>query len=230
MSATFSSTLNQVAYLKIPENDEIRRASDALAQASLTAQNRGQLTQALTWLIAKHAAIVTRDLRNGREMELPAPDLLKTGLVFNADGRSLYFLGARESEPDRTDIYVISENAPKPVLVVDAGGLKSAPVVDPAGKVLIYVDPGAESAAASRGTGGGKGWRGGKGRRGGRGRRRRAGQAGGGRGGRTQRRPPSRSSIIATRKVSTVVGARAVAVGGRRNADLHRARRVRSTA
>ena len=27
VSATFSSTLNQVAYLKIPENDEIRRAS-----------------------------------------------------------------------------------------------------------------------------------------------------------------------------------------------------------
>jgi hypothetical protein len=141
VSATFSSTLNQVAYLKIPDNDEIRRASDAIAQASLTAQNRGQLTQALAWLVAKHAAIVVRDLGNGREMELPAPDLLKTGLVFNADGRQLYFLGARESEPDRTDIYEISENAPKPVLAVDAGGLKSAPTIDPAGQVLIYIVP-----------------------------------------------------------------------------------------
>ena len=68
----------------------------ALEQASLTAQNRNQLTQTLTWLIARHSAIVVRDLRNGREMELPAPELLKTGLVFNADGRELYFLGARE--------------------------------------------------------------------------------------------------------------------------------------
>ena len=74
-------------------------------------------------------------------MELPAPDLVKTGLMFNADGRQLYFLGATESEPDRTDIYAISENAPKPVLAVDAGGLKSAPIVDPAGKVLIYIVP-----------------------------------------------------------------------------------------
>ena len=80
-------------------------------QASLTAQNRNQLTQTLTWLVAKHAAIVVRDLGTGREMELPTPDLLKTGLAFSADGRLLYFLGAKESEPDRTDVYVISEGS-----------------------------------------------------------------------------------------------------------------------
>src|SRR5262249_39959732 len=134
-------SLAQVAYLKIPDNEEIRRASDALAAASLTAQNRGQLTQMLTWLIAKHAAIVVRDLTSGREMELPATDLIKTGLTFNADGRLLYFLGGKDSEPERTDIYVISELAPKPVLVVDASGLKSAPVVDSAGRVLLYAVP-----------------------------------------------------------------------------------------
>ena len=52
-----------------------------------------------------------------------APELVKTGLVFNADGRELYFLGAQESQPDRTDIYVISENAPKPVLVEEGENL-----------------------------------------------------------------------------------------------------------
>src|SRR4051794_15544726 len=141
VSATFSSMLNEVAYLRIPDNDEIRRAAAAIAQASLTAQNRSQLTQTLAWLIAKHSTIVTRDLANGREMELPAPDLLKTALTFSADGRQLYFLGANESDPERTDIYVISESAPKPVLAVDAGGLKSAPIIDPAGKVLLYTVP-----------------------------------------------------------------------------------------
>jgi len=142
VSATFSPSLGRVAYLKIPEgNEEIRRASDALAAAALTAQNRGQLTQTLAWLIAKHAAIVVRDLGSGREMELPAPDLVKTGLTFRADGRVLYFLGARESDPDRTDVFEISELAPKPVLVVNAGGLKNAPMVDPAGRVVIYTVP-----------------------------------------------------------------------------------------
>jgi hypothetical protein len=141
VSATFSTSLPQVAYLKIPDHDEIRAASEALQKASLTAQNRNQLTQMLTWLIAKHSAIVVRDLNTGREMGLPAPDLLKTGLTFSADGRLLYFLGGTEAEPDRTDIYVISENEPRPIVLADAGGVKSAPVVDPNGAVLLYTIP-----------------------------------------------------------------------------------------
>ena len=141
VSATFSPLMAQVAYLRIPDHEEIRRASEALAAASLTARNRNQLTQTLTWLIAKHAAIVVRDLGTGREMELPASDLLKTGLTFSADGRLLYFLGGTESEPDRTDVYVISESAPRPAIVAQADGLKGAPIVDPSGRVLLYVIP-----------------------------------------------------------------------------------------
>jgi len=203
VSATLSSTLNQVAYLRIPDNDEIRRASDAIAQASLTAQNRTQLTQMLAWLIAKHAAIVVRDLGNGREMELPAPDLLKTGLAFGADGRQLYFLGARESEPDRTDIYTISENAPKPVLVADVGGLKSAPIVDPAGKVLLYLVPSQnplrrpEPQGAGRAGGAGQGQAGAAGQ---------PGQGGGGRGGQGNASTAFAIVDIATRKVTRIAG------------------------
>ena len=141
VSATFSTSLPQVAYLKIPDHDEIRAASSALEKASLTAPTRSQLTQMLAWLIAKHSAIVVRDLNTGREMSLPTPDLLKTGLTFSADGRFLYFLGGRETEPERTDIYVISENEPRPVLVGDAPGLKGAPAIDPRGAVLISIVP-----------------------------------------------------------------------------------------
>src|SRR5262249_42953558 len=165
VGATFSSTLPLVAYLKIPDHDEIRRASDALDAASLTAQNRGQLTQTLTWLIAKYSAIVVRDLETGREMQLPTPDLLKSGLVFSADGRVLYFLGATEGDPNRTDVYQISELAPKPVIVASVGGLKGAPIVDPAGHALLYIVPAqsplrrpAESGGSGRsGTSGGAG-------------------------------------------------------------------------
>jgi hypothetical protein len=141
VSATFSPLMAQVAYLRIPDHDEIRRASEALAAASLTARNRTRLAQTLTWLIAKHSAIVVRDLGTGREMELPAPDLLKTGLTFSADGRLLYFLGGTESDPDRTDVYVISEGAPRPAIVAPAEGLKGVPIVDPSGRVLVYVIP-----------------------------------------------------------------------------------------
>src|SRR6185295_1537472 len=116
-------------YFRIPDHDEICRAADALEKASLTAQNRNQLTGTLAYLIAKHAAIVVRDLENGREMELPAPDLVKTTLTFSADGRLLYFLGGKETEPDRTDVYVISEGAPRPAIAADAEGLKGPPIV-----------------------------------------------------------------------------------------------------
>lgn len=74
-------------------------------------------------------------------MELPTPDVLKTGLTFSADGRSLYFLGGKKGEPERTDLYVISESAPRPALAAEAAGLKSVPMVDPSGAVLLHTVP-----------------------------------------------------------------------------------------
>jgi hypothetical protein len=214
VSATFSASLPQVAYLKIPDHDEIRAASEALEKASLTAQNRNQLVQTLAWLVAKYAAVVVHDLNNGREMSLPTPDLLKTGLTFSADGRLLYFLGGREEEPDRTDIYVISENEPRPVIVADVPGLKSAPVVDPAGAVLLYTiptlnplrKPPAGGRAAGEGTAGAAGQAGGAGRAGGAGA---TGEAAESRGGGAGGNQPARFAIVAlkTRRVTVVNGA-----------------------
>jgi hypothetical protein len=215
VSATFSSSLPQVAYLKIPDHDEIRAASEALEKASLTAQNRNLLTQTLTWLIAKHSAVVVRDLNTGREMSLPTPDLLKTGLTFSADGRFLYFLGGKEAEPDRTDIYVISENEPRPVVAADAAGLKSAPVIDPAGAVLLYTipvqNPLRRPPPGGRGTGGaGEADR--TGAAGQAGTAAQAGQPGetaGGRAGGAGGNQPARFAIVAlkTRKVTVMNGA-----------------------
>jgi len=207
VSATFSSSLPQVAYLKIPDHDEIRAASQALEKASLTAQNRNQLIQTLTWLIAKHAAIVVRDLNTGREMSLPTPDLLKTGLTFSADGRFLYFLGGREAEVDRTDIYVISENEPRPIVIADAPGLKSAPIIDPTGAVLLYTIPAVSPLRQPAGGRGGEAGRaGGAGQAGGAGRAGGAGPEGRAGGGENQ---PPRFAIVAlkTRKVTVMNGA-----------------------
>jgi hypothetical protein len=137
VSATFSPLMAQVAS-RIPATRRSARV-EALAAASLTAGTT-RLAQTVT-AHREHSAIVVRDLGTGREMELPAPDLLKTGLTFSADGRLLYFLGGTESEPDRTDIYVISEGAPRPAIVAPAGGLKGVPIVDSSGRVLVYVIP-----------------------------------------------------------------------------------------
>ena len=213
--ATFSTSLPRVAYLKIPDDDEIRRASDALAAASLTAQNRGQLTQMLTWLIEKQSAIVVRDLTTRREMELPAPDLIKTGLTFDADGRLLYFLGGKESEPERTDIYVISELAPRPVPVVDVSGLKSPPIVDPAGRVLLFTvptqNPLRRPAEPGTGRAGPAGRPGGEGARG---FQPSETATGTGRGDASGAPPPSFAIVdLVSRRVTTVVGSAPVLSG-----------------
>ena len=221
VSATFSPLMAQVAYFRIPNHEEIRRASEAIAAASPTARNRNQLTQMLTWLIARHAAIVVRDLVTGREMELPAPDLLKTGLVFSADGRLLYFLGSAESETDRTDVYVISEGAPRPAIVAQADGLKGAPIVDPSGKFLLYVIPTASPFLRPVATPDGAGRAGGPGRAG------VAGGAGGAgeaeapeqelvsaAGARTARQPAKFAIVdLAARKVAVVAGTAPVLSG-----------------
>jgi hypothetical protein len=112
----------------------------------------------------------------------------------------LYFLGAKEGEPDRTDVYVISENEPRPVLVADASGLKSAPIVDPSGATLLYVIP-SQSPLRRPQVPGQAGQSAGSGQ---------AGQAGGaGRGGGPGANQPAMFAIVdlKTGTVSTVVGA-----------------------
>ena len=156
-------------------------------------------------------------------MELPAPDLLKTGLTFSADGRQLFFLGAKESEPDRTDIYAISENAPKPVLAADAGGLKSAPIVDPAGQgAALHRSRRRVRCGEPRRRRRPVGRRQGQDAAGG------AGRAAGRSGWRERgRRRSLRIVDIATRKVTTVVGSAPSLSADGQTLDLRRARRAR---
>jgi peptidase M28-like protein len=141
VSATFTRDGSKVAYLRIGDTDDIRKASEAIASASLTDRRRTAKVQMLTWLIARDSVIVTRDLASGHEIELPTPVMLKTALAYGGDDRTLFFLGTREGSDTRTDIYSISEIADGPTLAVDAGGLKGAPLVDPGGAALVYAVP-----------------------------------------------------------------------------------------
>lgn len=183
VSATFASAGSRVAYLKLGAHDDLLAAIKAIDAAPLAGQNRNQLVQALNYQILKHTSIVIRDLATGRETEVTAPDLMKAGLVYAADGRTLYFHGGREEDTTRSDIYALAEGAAQPALVADAPGLKGSPVVDPSGAVLLYVVPvqppfrrpqppaqgagaeagrgdQAEQGRSGRGTGGGRGGQG----------------------------------------------------------------------
>ncbi|HEX7139497.1 MAG TPA: hypothetical protein VF219_16710, partial [Vicinamibacterales bacterium] len=141
VSATFTRDGSKVAYLRISDTEDIRKASDAIASATLADRRRTAKVQVLTWLIARDSVIVTRDLASGHEIELPTPVMLKTALTYAGDDRTLFFLGTREGNDTRTDIYSISETADGPTLAVDAGGLKASPLVDRGGAALVYVIP-----------------------------------------------------------------------------------------
>jgi Tol biopolymer transport system component len=140
VSATFSPNGSSVAYLKSGAGDALAAAVKAVDEAPLAAQNRNALIQALAWEVLRSSTIAIRDLNSGSERETATPGLLKTGLTYGPDGRTLYFLGGREGEDDRNDIYSVVEGG-APVRVGDAPGLKGVPTIDSSGAVLLYTVP-----------------------------------------------------------------------------------------
>jgi Peptidase family M28/WD40-like Beta Propeller Repeat len=142
VSATFSSSSPTVAYLTIADNDEVRAAAKAVDDTGLAGQNRNIVVQTLEWQITRNVTIVARDLNTGQEKEIPAPGLQKTALAYAADGRTLYFLGAREGDDEQNDFYSVADGR-APARLGDSPGLKTGALIDPTGTVLIYTVPGA---------------------------------------------------------------------------------------
>jgi hypothetical protein len=138
ISATFSPTAPTVAYLKLVDSPELAAAARALDDAPLAVQNRNALIQALNHQVLRGTSIVLRDLNTQQERELPAPGLLKSSLVFAADGKRLFFLGGAETDETRNDIYSIADGMP-PTRVGDGEGLHGAPIVAASGASLLYV-------------------------------------------------------------------------------------------
>jgi hypothetical protein len=141
VSATFSFDGRSAAYLRLGDAPDLAAAVRALDEAPLADQNRGRLIQALNYQVQRNATITVRNLATGEERPLDAPPgLLKTGLAFGADNRTVYFLGADENDPLKNDIYSVAEGrAPTPVSTAE--GLKGVPTVDPTGAVLLYTVP-----------------------------------------------------------------------------------------
>lgn len=140
VSATFSFDGRSVAYLKLGDAPDLTTAVKALDEAPLAGQNRGALIQALNFQVQRNATIVVRNLSTGEERQLDAPGLLKTGLAFATDNRTVFLLGADENDALRNDIYSVADGR-GPARVGTADGLKGVPTVDPTGAVLLYTVP-----------------------------------------------------------------------------------------
>lgn len=139
-AAAFSPDGSRVAYLKLVAADEVAQAQKAFDALAANSPQRPAAQARLNWLRLKYSAVTARDLASGLETEFRTDGLLKAAVAWSADGQYVYFVGAREDDLSRNDIYAASATG-APVLLTDADGYKSAPVVDPAGTYLLYTVP-----------------------------------------------------------------------------------------
>ncbi len=130
--AVLSPASKRVAYLKLKPNEELNKAQATLDGATGVARFAAQ--QTVNYLQAKHAMIVLRDLATQQEQELDTAGLLKTTLAFGADDETIYFVGGRDGETRRNDIYAVTTGS-QPVVVTDADGFKATPIV--AGRAML---------------------------------------------------------------------------------------------
>jgi Tol biopolymer transport system component len=129
------------AYLKIPETAELaklRKEIDVFGGQS--APDRQGLTnkqRELAYLEAKTSQIVLLDLGTKKETVMKTEGFLKSGLAFAADGKDVYFTGAKETDETSNEIYAVS--AKVGVRPVSAGpGFKANPAAVPGGKFILY--------------------------------------------------------------------------------------------
>lgn len=148
------------------------------------------------WEQMRDSTIVIRDLDSGQDREIKTPGLLKSSIAWHPDGRTLYFLGGREADESRNDIYAVNEAGEIKPVTTEAG-FKSAPTIDSTGRTLLYAV--APANVFRRPPAGGRGGRGG------------GGGGGGGRGGEGGQRPPSFGIVrLATGRTTVLVGSAAV--------------------
>jgi Tol biopolymer transport system component len=132
--AVLSPSGNRVAYLKLKPNDELSKAQATLDNAQGIARISAQ--QAVNYFQAKHAIIVLRDLATQKEQEIDTVGLLKTTLVFGADNATIYFVGGRDGDTTRNDIYAVSASS-QPIVVTEADGFKGAPILSASAKTMV---------------------------------------------------------------------------------------------
>ncbi len=157
----FSTFDHLFAYLQVKQSEEIARIRKELAElnASVTFDRTKifELQSQLALLEAKEAKIVLRDLQNGQERQFELGSLLKSDLVFSADGRKIFLVGSKPEETGANQIYSLSldgDDSSSLTPLTLGPGFKINPVALPGGRFLLYsnslTDPFGRQAQAPR--------------------------------------------------------------------------------
>jgi hypothetical protein len=137
----FSPVPNAAVFLRAAETPELaalRKEIKALtAHPTPDRQAQTAKQRQLTWLEAKNAALFTYDIATKKEKSVKAEGLLKSTLAWSADGKEIYFVGAKETDTASNEIYFVSPAGTVRPLT-SGPGYKTNPIVVPGGKYLIY--------------------------------------------------------------------------------------------
>jgi Tol biopolymer transport system component len=121
----------------------------------------------LNFLQSKFVDIVA--VEAGEDRVCPTEGLLKQAPVFSPDGQTIYFLGAREDDPLRNDVYAMPATCGQPKAITSEPGYKQSFQVVPKSTSIVYLpvrtnpfarpaaQPGDTAPASGRGGAGGRG-------------------------------------------------------------------------
>ncbi|MEN3337276.1 MAG: hypothetical protein V7647_952 [Acidobacteriota bacterium] len=123
-AAAYSPDGTSIAYLAVTPTPELEQAAAAVEQAA--ADDRVRRQTALNERIAAAARVVVRDVRSGRETELPLAGFTKTQLAFGAG--TVWFAG-RGPDDQAPQIYQVTE-----------GGRAAARTSGPREQVIVRIN------------------------------------------------------------------------------------------
>ena len=145
-AAAFSPDGTRLAYLKVepsPPLSELHAAIEAAPQAQRQAR-----TTAFNQRLTLDSKIVIRDVSSGRETELPAPGMRKSGVAFTSAG--VLITGVTSEQGSMPQIYAVADGA-APRAVTTGEGDKQFLDVSASGAVATYA---VRTGVGGRGGGG----------------------------------------------------------------------------
>lgn len=142
---TFSPSGHFLAYYFLPESEEIKSLRKELAQlrasSSPDRSKMFSLQARLSFLEAREAKLILRDLISGQERLVDPGSLLKGDFVFNSDETKIFMVASLPEEIEATQIYALSivdSNGPLISPLTQGSGYKINPIVSPNGRYLLY--------------------------------------------------------------------------------------------
>ena len=97
----------RILFTRTTETPAVIAARAELQRTAPQTPERTRAQTLATWLGAKSSSILVRDLASGVEGRLETPGLIATEPTWSSDGNAVYFVGTREGDTTRTDIYAI---------------------------------------------------------------------------------------------------------------------------